>query len=321
MKRLLPLILAVLCAAPLAGFAADNTGKTLSSADRAKLEKELADARESLNQTARQIADLTMQLNDGEGGPMRWHVMRRDHGRLGLMVFGNSESGSVDGVKIMGVTPGGPGAKAGLKSGDVIVAIEGTRLAAESSGEALDRFMGQLQDVKPGDKVKLEYRRDGKNQSSEVVAAAGGPEPHINRELRILSGGPGMPHAAPLPGMPPMPPMLGPWQGIQLVDLTPQLAKYFKTEKGILVVRAPKNEALPLEDGDVMIKIGDRRPQDPAQAMRILASYNTGDSVTLVIVRQGKNRTLTTKVPEGPVRPHWRIQTEMDAAPPTPSKH
>lgn len=320
MKRLLPLILAVLCAVPLAGFAADDAGKALSDADRAKLEKQLADARESLNQTARQIADLTMQLNDGEGGPMRWHVMQRDHGRLGLMVFGNSESGSVDGVKVVGVTPGGPGAKAGLKSGDVIVAIGGTRLAAESSGEALDRFMGQLHDVKPGDKVKLEYQRDGKGQSAEVVAAAGAPGPHMTREFRVMSGGPGMPHAAPMPGMPPMPPMLGPWHGIQLVDLTPQLAKYFKTGTGILVVRAPKNDALPLEDGDVIVSIGERKPQDPAQAMRILSSYNTGDSVALGIVRQGKTRTLTLKVPDAPAGPHWRIRTETEAAPPAPPK-
>lgn len=318
MKHLLVLILVAFCAAPVAVFAADNAGKTLSDAERAKLEKQLAEARESLNQTARQIAELTIQLNNGDGDPMAWHIMQRDHGRLGLMVFGTRESGSVDGVKVVGVTPGGPGAKAGLKSGDLIVAIGDTRLAAESSGEALERFMHQLRGVKPGDTVKLEYRRDGKSQHAELVAATGGPGPHITREYRVLSAGPGMPEGAPMPGMPPMPTLLGPWQGIQLVKLTPPLGKYFKTDQGILVVRAPGSAGLPLEDGDVIVKIGERAPQDPAQAMRILSSYNSGDSVALSVVRQGKRRTLAIKVPEAPVGPQWRVHKPMEAPPAPP---
>ena len=61
------------------------------------------------------------------------------------------------------VTPNGPAAKAGLKPGDVITKLDDTVI---DSGPTL---IGEIWTHKPGDKVKLTYKRDGKQQTAEVT--------------------------------------------------------------------------------------------------------------------------------------------------------
>ena len=53
----------------------------------------------------------------------------------------------------------------------------------------------------------------------------------------------------------------GPWADMELATLTPQLGSYFGTEKGVLVVRAPKEPGFPLEDGDVILAIEAASPR------------------------------------------------------------
>ena len=53
---------------------------------------------------------------------------------LGVNV-GNDEDGPVAGVEIVGVTPGGAAADAGLRSGDVITAVNGEVLSGDSGGD------------------------------------------------------------------------------------------------------------------------------------------------------------------------------------------
>ena len=61
------------------------------------------------------------------------------------------------------ITPNGPAAKAGLKSGDVITKFNNTPI---DSGPTL---IGQIWTHKPGDKVKLTYKRDGKESTVQVT--------------------------------------------------------------------------------------------------------------------------------------------------------
>ena len=42
---------------------------------------------------------------------------------------------------------------------------------------------------------------------------------------------------------------------MELATISPQLGSYFGTDKGVLVVRAPTDGALKLEDGDVILAI------------------------------------------------------------------
>jgi hypothetical protein len=63
---------------------------------------------------------------------------------------------STDGMKISGVRPSGPAAKAGLKSGDVIV-----KMGAKKILNIYD-YMGILGELKAGDEVEVGVLRDGK---------------------------------------------------------------------------------------------------------------------------------------------------------------
>ncbi|WP_055467380.1 trypsin-like peptidase domain-containing protein [Streptomyces ardesiacus] len=67
------------------------------------------------------------------------------------------------------VTPGGPGAKAGIKPGDVITAVDGQRV---HSGEEL---IVKTRAHRPGDRLELTLERDGKETKvSLVLGSAGG---------------------------------------------------------------------------------------------------------------------------------------------------
>ena len=89
-----------------------------------------------------------------------------------------------------------------------------------------------------------------------------------------------------------------PWGGIEMVKLNPDLGDYFGTREGVLVVRAPEDSSLALKGGDVIVSIGSRKPTSPEQAMRILRSYDAGETVTMDVLRKQKHVAVTWKVPE-----------------------
>jgi len=88
-----------------------------------------------------------------------------------------------------------------------------------------------------------------------------------------------------------------PWGDLRLVSLNADLGEYFGTKEGVLVVKAPADSALPLKGGDVITAIGGRKPANPEHAMRILRSYEKGETVSIDILRKQKRLTVTWKVP------------------------
>jgi PDZ domain len=101
------------------------------------------------------------------------------------------------------------------------------------------------------------------------------------------------------PGMPDMDFELsdGPWGDLRFVSLNPDLGDYFGTKEGVLVVKAPADSNLPLKSGDVILSIGGRKPASPEHAMRILRSYEKGETVSIEIMRKQKRQTVAWKVP------------------------
>ena len=83
---------------------------------------------------------------------------------------------------------------------------------------------------------------------------------------------------------------------MELATLTPQLGRYFGTDKGVLVVRAPKD--FKLEDGDVILSIDGREPSSGSHATRILSSYQPGEKIAIKVMRQQKAVNLETTLPE-----------------------
>jgi S1-C subfamily serine protease len=91
----------------------------------------------------------------------------------------------------------------------------------------------------------------------------------------------------------------GPWSDVELVTLTPALGEYFGTDDGVLVVRAGRASELGVRDGDVILDIGGREPQSPEHALRILATFEPGESLQASIMRQRRRETLAITVPTG----------------------
>jgi S1-C subfamily serine protease len=223
--------------------------------------------------------------------------MLNDHrGRIGVVVRTDAspETDKV-GAKIEGVTPGGPADKAGLKVGDIITQFNGTSLAAVKAEDEDESGPGKklvelARRLAPDDTVQVEFRRGNDTKQATLVAADLGTK--FQWEI---------------PGPPPiaMGPMLGmdhfqfgsPWGDLELVSVNSDLGEYFGTKDGVLVVKAPADSTLPLRGGDVITSIGGRKPANPSHAMRILRSYEKGETVSIEILRKQKRMTLTWKVP------------------------
>jgi hypothetical protein len=244
--------------------------------------------------------------NRGEGGPFGVYTFNDNRGRIGVIVDTKvNTAGDKVGARIEGITPSGPAEKAGLKVGDVITRFNGTTLGGtaseddERSGPGM-KLIDLARQLEPGDTVQVEYRRGNDARKVTIVAEdLGGGGPWTGRmEMPEMGNFDEMfPKMGMAPGQLEM--FLGsPWGGIELVKLNPDLADYFGTREGVLVVRAPEDSSLALKGGDVIISIGDRKPTSPEQAMRILRSYDGGETVTIDVLRKQRHVTVTWKVPE-----------------------
>jgi len=252
---------------------------------------ELAQARQQLEDAARRVAELAT----GDAA-IAFDFAHGPGGSPPRAVLGIGIEDDAQGVRVVGVTPGGGADEAGVETGDVITAMEGAALAGGGDQSPSDVLIAQMRNVAPGDTVTLSVLRDGAARELEVEASA----PRWQ----------GFAHAAPMggPGA-----LAGPaghavrgfdfprpmrrWADMELVALTPGLGAYFGTDRGVLVVRAPRDATLGLEDGDVILEIGGREPLDVGHALRILASFEPGERLTLTIMREQRRRTLEIDLP------------------------
>jgi S1-C subfamily serine protease len=287
------------------------TPPAVQPADRAQLENDLRNARERLDDAARDVAELTRKLYGDEehdvlrfiGGPPRGAM-------LGVNI--DSDGQSDEGVEIAGVSPGGPAAAAGLKTGDVIVAVDGKTLTGAGT-DASAQLIRQMRSTDPGTTVSVDYMRAGKRLTAKVKTAKA--EPPIVRMLRERDALPMIEGVAPVFEQFAVPPFdvffdAGhAFRSLELVSVTTKLGQYFGADKGLLVVRAPSSAQYGLEEGDVLLSIDGRAPENPGHAFRILRSYQPGDQVRLQVLRHRKRMDVSAQIPaedavsESPGRP------------------
>jgi Do/DeqQ family serine protease len=83
---------------------------------------------------------------------------------------------NVNGALVSGVEPGGPAARAGLRQGDVIVALDGEKLTDNNA------LRNRVASTKPGTKVAVEIVREGRSETLYATLEAK-PGPRSERAL------------------------------------------------------------------------------------------------------------------------------------------
>ena len=92
-----------------------------------------------------------------------------DRAILGVRITGTSGF-AADGVTVAGVDDDGPAAGAGIRSGDVITALDGTSVSS------LDDLKAALDRHRPGDRVRVTWTSPtGATRSATVQLVAGPP--------------------------------------------------------------------------------------------------------------------------------------------------
>jgi len=254
-----------------------------------------------------------MELRLDRGGDRVLQVVMNRRARLGLKINLRARPTDSVGAYVEAVTPNGPAAKAGIQSGDIITKVDGKSVLAGGQAEGGSReslpglrLVELAAKLEPSDTVPVEFRR-GKDRKTVSVVTADEPdvlfrgEPGGGRSFAFRYRPDGRRMMAPMDddldrlGASPM--LYGsPLADLELAPLNPDLGRYFGATEGILVISAPKESALNLKGGDVVLAVDGRKPAGPSHLLRILRSYERGESFKLEVLRNGKRETITGQV-------------------------
>ena len=228
--------------------------------------------------------------------------------RIGVMVDVKSDAAADKiGARIQSVIPDGPAAEAGLEAGDIITRFNGESLAGLAEDDGMSgpgqRLIELAHELDPGDEIEIVYRRGDDSHSVTVTADRiegmfafrspvadfrFGPHMKIDPDVRL--------HLDRIPEMNMF--FGGGMSGLDLAELNEDLAEYFGTDKGALVMKAPRDSTLALKGGDVIVAIDGRSVESPSHALRILRSYNSGETATLDVMRRQQRMSIDWTVPE-----------------------
>ncbi len=157
-----------------------------------------------------------------------------------------------EGVYVMDVTKDGAASSAGIKKGDVITRINS--ITVRSGAE----MVGQIATYRPGDKVKIGYRRDGKDYISDVILRNSGGTTDIVK-TSVLDK-----------------------LGADLSTIDSKMAREMGVKGGVMVKGIDENGAFSktrMEEGFVILKVNGKEISNVAEFRKELEK--AGNAVTL----------------------------------------
>lgn len=250
-------------------------------------------------------------------------------GFLGLFMMPASEHG----VRIARTLAGAAAAKAGIRSGDLVVAINGVALLDSFGRDAvLNDAYEALANIKPGEEVRMTVQRGDRRFDTTLVAGVRKGTMYCDDEdgCRPLRHEPAVPLTGAVradnradPDLSTIVPAISvdpedaatvlPFMeqtghlarglprrlinGLELAELNAQLGRYFGATHGVLVVSSSPGALPGIEQGDVILACGDRAVTSPRQIMHMLMSYEQGDDVRLKILRDRQVSDFSIQLP------------------------
>jgi len=182
------------------------------------------------------------------------------------------------GAIVTQITPNAPGAKAGLKVGDLIIGIDGHNVSDASALQVM------IEQSHPGTSVKLAVVRDGKNMEVPVTLEKMGARD--KEEIASNEGG-------------------KPRWGIGLGELTPDVRQQIQANgelKGAVVERvlpgSPADNA-GLRPGDVIISVNRHETQSVGDVQKALANVPKGQDALVLVWSNGGNTFRVMHAAEG----------------------
>ena len=186
--------------------------------------------------------------------------------------------GGGKGVVVQDVTPGGPAAQAGLKAGDAIISVGGKTV---TNG---DELVAEVSSHHPGDKLKIGYLRNGKQEETTVTVADRqklfgaqlGTNEEENEEQAPKEGKLGI-TVKPVPAAAAKRLNLQPNQGVLVLDVKP----------------GSFADSIQLGRGDVILEINRQPVSDPDTFAKIESGLKSGQDVVFVVRQAGQGREAT----------------------------
>ena len=179
------------------------------------------------------------------------------------------------GVTIANVTPNGPADKAGLKTGDTIVSVDG------KSVKNGDDLVAEISGIKPGETAKLGYVRNGTQSTANVVVA----DRAKLFGARLGDQEPG--GEAPEPKESKF--------GITVRGVTQDMAdRYqFPNTKGVMVTEVKPDgfgDTIGLSRGDVILEVNKQPVNNEADFSRLQTQLKSGEDVVFLVRPRGQGR-------------------------------
>ena len=198
------------------------------------------------------------------------------HGYMGIGISDVTPENSkffnlkkAEGAVVTQVEPASPGAKAGLKTGDVITRLDGQPVS--DAGE----LQVQVGQKRPGTTIKLEVMREGKIVDVPVTLEAMGGR---NSDDESASSEHGKPR----------------W-GLGLADLTPDVREQLQAPKDIhgavvgnVQPGSPADNA-GLRQGDVILEVNRHSVQSASDAVQELGKVTKGQDALVLVWSNGGN--------------------------------
>jgi S1-C subfamily serine protease len=166
---------------------------------------------------------------------------------------------SDNGARIIAVVPESPAAQAGLEEGDIITAVNGTEVTADTLAET-------VQSLSVGDSVTLTVLRDGDTLELQAELTAR-PDDIVEPERQRFPGGD------------------RPYLGVRVDD----------DENGVIVREVePESPAAAggVQAGDVLVSINGEALESGSAAIALIRTLEAGDTVTLEVQRGDESLSL-----------------------------